>query len=116
MISSDRADVFGSTASPSIAVTFSGEFEPEVAGWYVVRARAVGRAALYVDGIRRLEIIGDGESAQARAAEVYFSAWPHPLVLRYTTEKPARLLSVTAALRNGPQQPLMSGLSRGACP
>ena len=114
-ISPVQTGVLSPTAAPSVAVTFAGEFEPEVAGWYVVRARAVGRAALYVDGMRRLEIIGDGESPQARAAEVYFSAWPHQLVVRYTTEKPVRLLGVTVALRDGPQKPLTSGLSRGAC-
>jgi hypothetical protein len=99
-----------------VAVTFSGHFQPEVAGWHVFRLEAIGEAALYLDGLRRLKTEGSGEFQETWATQVYLSKSRHELVVRYMSDKPVRQLTVLAALRDQPAIPLRAGLSSGTCP
>ncbi len=106
-----EADTLSSGALAPVAVTFSGEFEPMVAGWHIFRLDVRGQAALYIDGLQRLKVEGSG----AKAAQVYLSKRRHELIVRYMSDQPVRQLSVSVALRDGPAAPLQAGLWSGAC-
>lgn len=98
-----------------VAVTFAGHLQPEASEWFVFHIEARGQAALYLDGIKRLEV-GDflhtGETKQAR---VFLSSSPHELVIRYMSEKGPRLLRVLMGLQGEPLTPLNPWLSTSGC-
>ena len=104
-----------SVGSESVAITFEGELEPTAAGWHVVKMEAIGEAALYIDGLRRLGIEATEPIPQAEMAQVYLSKDPHELVVRYMSHQPVRRLEVLIAFRAQPLVPLGEGLSTRTC-
>jgi len=99
-----------------VAVTFSGDFEPRVAGWQIFGLNVIGQAALYVDGMQRLKIEGPALFEETKAAKVYLNRRPHELIVRYMSDKPVRQLNVSVALRGSVPVSLKDGLSSGVCP
>ena len=112
----EASKLIASGTLTSVAVTFTGSFTPEVAGWHVFRVDTIGRAALYIDGLWRLKTEGTGGFRETQAAQVYLSHAPHELVVRYMSDRPVRELNVSVAERDGPARPLGSGLSVRSCP
>ncbi|MBK5256233.1 MAG: hypothetical protein JJE39_09400 [Vicinamibacteria bacterium] len=108
-------DKDGGGSAAKVAITFSSHFEPAVAGWHVFQVTTIGRAALYVDGLRRLKIEDGGEFEETGGAQIYLSKDPHELIVRYMSGQPERELSVSIALRDAPLTPLRAGLTSGPC-
>jgi hypothetical protein len=106
------------TESPAqiIAMTFSGYFEAREPGWHVIRMEAIGQAALYINGFRRLKVGEPGNGERAEMAQVYLSSGPHELIVRYMSDQPVRSLGVTIGFKDEPLVPLEAGLSSNACP
>ncbi|MBX7186201.1 MAG: hypothetical protein K1Y01_13770 [Vicinamibacteria bacterium] len=111
-----EADTLSSGALAPVAVTFSGDFKPEAAGWYLLGLEVIGQAALYVDGMQRFRIDARGPESETKTAQLYLSNRPHELVVRYMSDQPVRKLSATIALRDGSPKPLQAGLWSRACP
>ena len=111
-----QADTRSSGTLAPVAVTFSGDFEPEAPGWYILRLDVIGQAALYVDGVQRFKIEGRGQLKETKGAQLYLAKRPPELIVRYMSDQPVRLLSAWVALRDGAAMPLQTGLSSGACP
>jgi hypothetical protein len=106
------------TESPSgsIAMTFSGYFEAREPGWHIIRMEAIGQAALYIDGFRRLRVGVPGNVERAEMAQVYLSSGPHELTVRYMSDQPHRSLGVSIGFKDQPLVPLEAGLSSNDCP
>ena len=112
----NQADTRSSGTLAPVAVTFSGDFEPEAPGWYILRLDVIGQAALYVDGVQRFKIEGRGQLKETKGVQLYLSKRPHELIVRYMSDQPVRQLSASVALRDGAPVPLLAGLSSGVCP
>ncbi|MEO8360516.1 MAG: hypothetical protein ABI672_10845 [Vicinamibacteria bacterium] len=111
----EQRDAFNSGALSSVAVTFSGDYIPPESGWYVFQLDTVGRAALYVDGMRRLRIDDEKKDGGSVKGQMYLSKAPHELMVRYMSDQKDRQLSVFVALKDMTPAPLNTGLTTGAC-
>lgn len=111
-----ESDTLLSGTLTSAAVTFSGHFEPKAPGWHIFQLDVIGRAALYIDGLLRLKVGGAEGFRETKAAQVYLSASPHELIVRYMSDERVRQLSVSSASGGQPVAPLRDGLFSGACP
>jgi hypothetical protein len=98
-----------------IAVTFSGRYEPEASGWHLFRVRAIGEAALYIDGLHRLKIEGPAAFERAGDVHLYLSKKPHDIVVRYMSDQAVRQLDVSVGWNDRPASPLVAGLQSRAC-
>lgn len=111
-----RTEAEAPGAVSSLAVTYSGRALIQRSGWHVVRLESIGRAVVYVDGVRRLRIDDRGQKLSVDTAWVYLSKGAHELVVRYASDQVVRSLKVEIAFGNEPLAPLSEGLFSGPCP
>lgn len=99
----------------AFAVTFSGQLQPEKSAWFVFHLASRGPAALYIDGLKRLEVEDGLDTGEATQARVFLSRSPHEFIVRYMSGQSERRLQVLMGLPGEPLTPLDPWLSTSAC-
>jgi hypothetical protein len=110
-----RAVQTASGKPATFGVTFAGQLRPEKSAWFVLRIVSSGPAALYLDGLNRLEVDDPEGSGTMQEARLFLSNSPHELLVRYMSSREERHLRVLMSLPGEPLTPLDPWLSTSPC-